>query len=148
MLGTLTSVDHNCVEEWSNIPYSRYYKTHLHKISNLFGATCIQALTYFLIFKPWNLLSGATSIQERLIIKKRLIIARIRYFDLWMPRKATFGYKPVKHYTLLASVTEIIKRQFLQDAIDFNNCDLIYGIYCKVSPAIFSNFSLLGVTNF
>ena len=54
------------------IPYSRYYKTHLYKILRLFGATCIQVFDDFLIFKPWKLLLGATSIQVRLIFKSVL----------------------------------------------------------------------------
>ena len=60
------------VQQTRRLPYSRYYKTHLYKNSRLFGATCIQVFYNILNFKPWKLLLGANSIQERLIFKSVL----------------------------------------------------------------------------
>ena len=45
---------------------------HLCGFLSFFGATFIQIFNDFLIFKPWKVLLGATSIQARLIFKSVL----------------------------------------------------------------------------
>ena len=73
---------YSCSALWQltlKLPYSSYYKTLLYKILSHFAATCIQVFDDFLLFKPWKLILGANSIQERLIIARIHTVSDFRF---------------------------------------------------------------------